>query len=81
MLGSKPGRHGHVGLSVRAKGDLEIDAHHTMEDIGLVLGRALREALGSEIAVALTRRLEHIDPRTLQRPPASPSGATPSTVS
>jgi imidazoleglycerol-phosphate dehydratase len=42
------GRHGRVGLSVHAKGDLEVDAHHTVEDVGLVLGSALREALGDK---------------------------------
>lgn len=42
------GRHGHFGLILEARGDLAIDAHHTIEDIGLVLGRALREALGEK---------------------------------
>jgi imidazoleglycerol-phosphate dehydratase len=39
-------RHGHFDLEVEAKGDLEIDGHHTVEDVGWVLGQALREALG-----------------------------------
>lgn len=39
-------RHGQFDLSVHAKGDLEIDGHHTVEDIGLVLGQAVREAIG-----------------------------------
>jgi imidazoleglycerol-phosphate dehydratase len=39
-------RHGHFDLEVDAKGDLEIDGHHTVEDVGWVLGQALREALG-----------------------------------
>jgi len=39
-------RHGHFDLEIDAKGDLEIDGHHTVEDVGLVLGQALREALG-----------------------------------
>jgi len=38
--------HGLFDLSVRASGDLEVDQHHTVEDIGLVLGRAIDEALG-----------------------------------
>ena len=38
--------HGLFGLTVRASGDLEVDQHHTVEDIGLVLGRAIDEALG-----------------------------------
>ena len=44
-------RHGHLGLIVEARGDLSVDAHHTMEDLGLVLGRALREALGEKRSV------------------------------
>ncbi|MDQ3877840.1 MAG: imidazoleglycerol-phosphate dehydratase HisB, partial [Actinomycetota bacterium] len=39
------GTHGRLGLTVRAVGDLEIDAHHTVEDCGIVLGEALSEAL------------------------------------
>jgi imidazoleglycerol-phosphate dehydratase len=42
------GRHGRVGLDVRASGDLEIDAHHTVEDVGLALGDALRQAVGDK---------------------------------
>ena len=40
------GRHGLFDLTVAAKGDLEIDAHHTVEDVGIVLGQAFSEALG-----------------------------------
>jgi len=39
-------RHGMVDLTVHAKGDLEIDAHHTVEDVGITLGRALADAWG-----------------------------------
>jgi imidazoleglycerol-phosphate dehydratase len=39
-------RHGLFDLEVRAEGDLHVDPHHTAEDVGLVLGRAFREALG-----------------------------------
>jgi imidazoleglycerol-phosphate dehydratase len=39
-------RHGLVDLDVRASGDLHIDAHHTVEDIGITLGQAVRKALG-----------------------------------
>lgn len=39
-------RHGQFDLDIDAKGDLEIDGHHTVEDVGWVLGQALREALG-----------------------------------
>ena len=45
MLGALA-RHGHIDLTIQARGDLDVDAHHTMEDVGLVLGQALREALG-----------------------------------
>ena len=45
------GRHGSLGLSVRARGDLEVDAHHTVEDTGIVLGQAFREALGDKAGV------------------------------
>ncbi|WP_429844210.1 imidazoleglycerol-phosphate dehydratase HisB [Brevibacillus sp. FIR094] len=41
-------RHGHFDLTVKAKGDIEIDYHHTVEDIGICLGHALREALGDK---------------------------------
>lgn len=42
------GRHGRIGLDVSASGDLEIDAHHTVEDVGIALGEALTEALGDK---------------------------------
>ncbi|QQE76704.1 imidazoleglycerol-phosphate dehydratase HisB [Brevibacillus composti] len=41
-------KHGHFDLTVKAKGDIEIDYHHTVEDIGICLGQALREALGDK---------------------------------
>jgi imidazoleglycerol-phosphate dehydratase len=44
-------RHGLFDLEVAAKGDLDVDAHHTMEDLGLVLGQALREALGDKTGI------------------------------
>jgi imidazoleglycerol-phosphate dehydratase len=40
------GRHGAFDLNVKATGDVEIDGHHTTEDIGIVLGKAILEALG-----------------------------------
>lgn len=40
-------RHGLFDLELRAKGDLAVDLHHTVEDVGIVLGKAVREALGS----------------------------------
>lgn len=39
-------RHGRFGLAVTCEGDLAVDAHHTVEDVGIALGTALREALG-----------------------------------
>ncbi len=44
-------RHGMVDLAVRATGDLHIDAHHTVEDIGIALGQACRTALGAKHGV------------------------------
>jgi imidazoleglycerol-phosphate dehydratase len=41
-------RHGLVDLSVRAKGDLHIDAHHTVEDIGITLGQAMAQAVSDK---------------------------------
>lgn len=40
------GRHGLLDLDVKAKGDTHVDPHHTVEDVGIVLGTVLREALG-----------------------------------
>lgn len=41
-------RHGLLSLAIAATGDLHIDAHHTVEDVGIVLGQALREAVGDK---------------------------------
>ena len=41
-------RHGLIDLQVRANGDLEIDAHHTVEDIGITLGQAVNQAIGDK---------------------------------
>ncbi|ABI60138.1 MULTISPECIES: imidazoleglycerol-phosphate dehydratase HisB [Nitrosomonas] len=41
-------RHGMIDLNVAAKGDLHIDAHHTVEDIGIALGQALNRAIGDK---------------------------------
>jgi imidazoleglycerol-phosphate dehydratase len=46
------GRHGLLDLEVSAKGDLHIDAHHTTEDVGIVLGQALRQALGEKRGIS-----------------------------
>ena len=44
--------HGGFGLEVAVKGDLEVDCHHTIEDAGIVLGRAFCEALGDKSGIA-----------------------------
>ncbi len=48
---SQLGRHGGFDLRIRAEGDLEIDAHHTVEDVGIALGEVLAEALGDKVGV------------------------------
>lgn len=45
------GKHARWDLEIRAEGDLEVDAHHTVEDVGLALGQALREALGEKAGI------------------------------
>jgi imidazoleglycerol-phosphate dehydratase len=44
-------RHSLIDLTANAEGDLEVDAHHTVEDVGIVLGTALKEALGDKAGV------------------------------
>jgi imidazoleglycerol-phosphate dehydratase len=50
------GRHGRLGLAVKASGDLETGAHHTVEDVGIALGQALDQALGDRRGI---RRYGH----------------------
>jgi imidazoleglycerol-phosphate dehydratase len=50
------GRHGMIDLDVDAAGDLHIDAHHTVEDVGIALGQAVRQALGGKAGI---RRYGH----------------------
>ena len=45
-------RHSLVDMNIRAEGDLHIDDHHTVEDVGIALGQALRQALGDKRGVA-----------------------------
>jgi imidazoleglycerol-phosphate dehydratase len=45
------GRHGLFDLEIEAKGDIEVDLHHTVEDVGISLGQAFREALGSAAGI------------------------------
>lgn len=59
------GRHGLFDLTVRAAGDTQVDDHHTVEDVGIVLGQAVREALGdktditrfADVAIAMDESL------------------------
>mgnify|MGYP000465142105 CR=1 FL=1 len=44
-------KHGYFDLTVRCEGDLEVDEHHTVEDVGIVLGQALDDALGERRAI------------------------------
>lgn len=44
-------KHGLFDLQVEAEGDLQVDAHHTVEDVGIVLGTAIREALGDKAGI------------------------------
>jgi imidazoleglycerol-phosphate dehydratase len=45
------GRHGGFDLTVKAEGDLQIDTHHTVEDVAIALGEAFREALGDKAGI------------------------------
>lgn len=45
-------RHAGIGLSVKANGDLDTGAHHTVEDVGIVFGQALDEALGDRVGIS-----------------------------
>jgi imidazoleglycerol-phosphate dehydratase len=45
-------RHGHLDLTVRANGDLQTGAHHTVEDVGICIGQALDEALGDRAGIS-----------------------------
>lgn len=49
-------KHGAFDLKVRAQGDLQVDAHHTVEDVGICLGQAIRQALGDKAGI---RRYGH----------------------
>ncbi|HVM66242.1 MAG TPA: imidazoleglycerol-phosphate dehydratase HisB [Acidimicrobiales bacterium] len=55
---SQLGKHGGWDLSIKALGDLDVDTHHTVEDVGIALGEAFRQALGDKAGV---RRFASID--------------------
>ena len=44
-------KHGLIDLAVEAQGDVEVDQHHTVEDVGIVLGQALRQAVGDKTGI------------------------------
>jgi imidazoleglycerol-phosphate dehydratase len=44
-------KHGHIDLNIEAKGDIKIDYHHLMEDIGIVLGDVIKKALGKKLMI------------------------------
>ena len=44
-------KHGLLDLEIKARGDLQVDAHHTVEDIGIVLGQAIKQALGDKKSI------------------------------
>jgi len=48
---SQLGRHGGFDLTVNAKGDLHVDTHHTVEDVGILLGEVFKEALGDKAGI------------------------------
>ncbi len=52
------GRHGRLGLDVRAEGDLRTGSHHTVEDVGIAFGQALDEALGDRAGIT---RYAHVE--------------------
>lgn len=61
------GRHGGFGLSVEARGDLEVDLHHTVEDVGIVIGDALREAMGDKAGIGrYSSRLVPLDEAAIE---------------
>lgn len=49
---SHVGKHGRIDLNIKAKGDLEVDAHHTVEDVGICMGNCLNEALADKKGIA-----------------------------
>jgi imidazoleglycerol-phosphate dehydratase len=44
-------KHGHIDLTIEAKGDTEVDPHHLIEDIGIVFGEAIKKALGEKLRI------------------------------
>jgi imidazoleglycerol-phosphate dehydratase len=53
-------KHAVVNLTLRCRGDLEVDAHHTVEDCGIALGQAFREALGAGTGLVSIRAIRSL---------------------
>lgn len=71
------GRHSLIDLSIEAQGDLKVDAHHTVEDVGIVLGQTLEKALGEKRGIQRLRlgyRPNGRNPRPGRHRPLRPPG-------
>ena len=71
-------RHGLIDLTVKAEGDLHIDCHHTTEDVGIVIGQAVAQALGERRGIrrygqALSADGRDAGPRRRSTPPTGPT--------
>ena len=53
-------KHGFFDLTVKAAGDLQVDGHHTVEDVGIVLGQTIKKALGTKQGIKRYLSLIHI---------------------
>ena len=67
-------RHSLIDMKIRAKGDLHIDAHHTSEDTGIVLGQAIAEALGDRAGITRYASIDLAMDETLTRAAIDVSG-------
>ncbi len=74
------GRHGLFDLTVRATGDIEVDAHHTVEDTGIVLGQAFTQALGDKAGIRAFPTCVYPWTRRSSRRPSISRGAGRRTV-
>ena len=74
LLGSFA-HHGLFDLAIHADGDLQVDEHHTVEDVALVLGAAFAEALGDRAGIQPLRRQRACRWTSRSRPPSSTSAA------
>ena len=67
-------RHSMIDMEIKAAGDLHIDMHHTVEDVGIALGRALREALGEKRGIVRFSSVHQAMDETLTRVVVDVSG-------